>query len=79
MLLCRLVFLNKLIYPLACPKLSIHFRGAAGGKESSPRFVQKRPENLLCETQCFVIIPPFQNDTNIQLGGFSKQNSKERQ
>ena len=31
------------------------------------------PENLLCETQCSARIPPFQNDTNIQLENFSKQ------
>lgn len=40
---------ENLVYPSACPKISIHFRGAgagagaAGAKETSPRFVHKRP------------------------------------
>ena len=51
MLLRRLVCRDELVHPSACSKISIHFRGAgagagagtAGAKETSPRFVQKRP------------------------------------
>jgi len=38
---------ENLVYPSACPKIFIHFRGAgagaAGAKETSPRFVHKWP------------------------------------
>lgn len=56
----KLLFISEV---LVLPALKKHHHG----------LYRNGPENLLCETQCSARIPPFQNDTNIQLENFSKQ------
>lgn len=60
----KFLFISEvLVLVLVQPALKKHHHG----------LYTNGPENLLCETQCSAIIPPFQNETNIQLDSFSKQ------